>query len=262
MTTIHRLPEIVTLGDAMSYLGMGDSATDAVVGQLQSLKRKAEAAVRKFLRCNVVRNTYTHYLPKASAFDLVHSGPRLSEDGWGVKRQYLGPVIYLPQYPIRSITSLYEDTGGRFGQKSGQFTSDSLLTEGDDYMWTIEATGFGRTGVVQRIGAYWPSTPGSIKVTYLAGWTKHELHGDTDEEEKDGSLIQMGVLKTIAEYWSDKKQAEGGVDGAPGPIKSESLADYSVTYDTSHSGAGVELPEDVKVELRPFRRIANIGAVT
>jgi len=262
MTTIHRQDEIATLGETISYLGMGDTADDAAVGQLQTLKRSAEAAVRRYLGYNVTRATYTHYLPRGNPFDARSSGRLISAGGASVRRAWLGPDLVLPQCPLRSITSIYEDTGARFGQTSGAFAAASLLTEGTHYYWPIDAVGFSRLGTVRRIDAYWPSDPGSIKVTYVAGWTSHELHGDTDESEKDATQIRLAVLKTMAEYWGDKKQAESGADGTPGPIKAESLADYSVTYDTTGYGPTVELPPDVKIMLRSYRRLPNVKAST
>lgn len=262
MAQIHRVPEIVSLGEVLSYLGYGTTGTDAIVGQLQSLKRKAEAAVRKFMGCGVRRATYTHYLPRGNPFDLRNSAKLLSQDGWSQRRTYLGPDIVLPQYPVRSITSIHEEENGNFGQTSGAFGSDALLTEGTDYTWPIDAEGFSKVGMVYRLDQQWLAEPGSIKVVYVAGWTKHELHGDTDEEIKDASPIQQAVLRTIREYWSDKQQAEAGADGAPGPIKAESLADYSVQYDTSAGGVGIHLPDEVKDELRGYKRLPNIRATT
>jgi hypothetical protein len=260
MAEIHRQPVIATLGEAMSYLGLSEDADDKTVGQVQTIKRAAESAVRNFLNCSVTRATFTHFLPRGNPFDIRASGPLLSQDGRSTQRHYLGEILTLPQYPIRSITTVHEDAGARFGQVSGSFGSDALLTEGTDYTWPIETTGFGNLGVVYRINTQWLAEPGSIKVVYLAGWTKAELHGDTDEPVKDATPIRLGVLKTVAEFWADKKQAEAGVGGAPGAIKAESLADYSVTYDTSQAGAGVRLPEDVKAELRRFRRLESVRA--
>jgi hypothetical protein len=258
---IHRQPEIATMAEALSYLGLGSAADDNAIAQLQSIKHTAESVIRRYLGCNITRATYTHYLPRGNPFDLRVTGPRLSLDGGSEYRQYTGSDLFLPQYPIRSIDAIYEDADGRFGQVSDAFDADSLLTAGTDYYWPEEAAGFGRIGVVRRIDTLWCATPGSIKATYTAGWTQHELHGDTDDPETDASLIRSGVLKTIAEFWSDRSIAGSTSSGAPGPIKQESIGGYQVTYATEMSGVAVQLPMDVQVQLQPFRRLASVRAM-
>lgn len=96
--------------------------------------------------------------------------------------------LLLRHPPVRSITSVYEDSGAYYGEASGAFASTSLLTAGTDYCLARDNAAeneVSRSGVLLRIGGYWPrsivrgegmlaasAAPGlgNIKVTYLTGW--------------------------------------------------------------------------------------------
>jgi len=96
------------------------------------------------------------------------------------------PTIALKRYPVTAVTSVYLDPNGNYGQSSGAFASDTLLTVGTDYDWAIPS---GSTvGMLYRIGQYWPwwywrdrpndlsgrpgIVPGCLKVVYTVDNTQ------------------------------------------------------------------------------------------
>jgi len=104
------------------------------------------------------------------------------------------PNLPLNQFPVTAVDSVYLDGNGGYGQISGTFTSTQLLVQGEDfviqydlgYVQMLSSTrawpfGFGFPGgspwgwpgLTRRGTSWkgWPKIPGSIKVTYTAGYT-------------------------------------------------------------------------------------------
>lgn len=83
--------------------------------------------------------------------------------------------------------AVYRQDGGYYGQASGAFGPETLLTYGSDYVLDIDQDdGTSRSGLLVRVNGTWPRTwsrsagllasyrtpnPGSVKVTYTAGYT-------------------------------------------------------------------------------------------
>lgn len=91
----------------------------------------------------------------------------------------------LKRKPVRSLTSVYLDDTGYWGQGSNAFSADTLLTAGTDYALKLDDGAVSQSGLVLRIGGVWPRpagllagqlTPvngqstGNIKVTYACGY--------------------------------------------------------------------------------------------
>ncbi len=96
-----------------------------------------------------------------------------------------------PVFTTPAITVLLDESAN-FGSSDGAFTAAiSTLTYGVDYCLKIDQEdGSSRSGILYRIGNYWPKTPvrqrgylspfigpdyGSIKVTYTGGYTPDSL---------------------------------------------------------------------------------------
>lgn len=113
--------------------------------------------------------------------------------------------IFLPQLPVVSIASVYEN--------------GELLTVDDDYK-------LGADGILWRIGRKWAGGIQNVVVTYTHGYA-------------DDSIPQ--IIKTIATraasraYQSGLRSSE--TDGVIG-IASQTLGDYSVTF-ASGAGGGI-----------------------
>jgi hypothetical protein len=164
-------------------------------------------------------------------------------------------VLFLPVYPIRTLTSLYLNPAGN-GQ-SANFTSDYLLTEGDDYYMPLDQPdGLSRWGKVLRRGsATWgyetgwmidrlagTVTPnrGAIKYVVSAG------HTSVPDDAFAAAVLAVSLLM---------KRKEGGV-----PSTSESWNGYSTSYASPFiAGAAVRSP-DVMGLLEHYLPINCAGA--
>lgn len=240
------VPEIVAIGECVKELGKEGSATPAELALVAQKKLQAERLVRQWLRCSVVQpsSDYTHILPPVD--DQTY---RFRQFGDVEERK----VLRLPEYPVRSITSIYEDENALGGAASGAFPSSSLLTDGQDFFLDISQSGFAKFGRVIRQNNYWPVLPGSIKVTYAAGWSADELDGNVTDPGLDASDIKAATLLQFVAMFNESVQQQSTAGGA-GPIEQERLHDYSVKYAMSGGGAAVALTGEVKNILRPHRR--------
>jgi hypothetical protein len=187
---------LVDLCTAKARLSIDSTDTDAVI---QSVLDGAERAVVVFLG----------YDPSSAAATEYYSG-----DG--------SEFIVLRRKPVTTVTSVYADAGGRYGQSDDPFPSTSLLTEGTDY--SVRIDGGTQTGILVRHGAFWPYAHrrpirrlgwevspefGSVKVTYTAGYTPAQL-----------ADIAEAIYQESAARWSSRFNGMG-------PFQSESLDGYS-----------------------------------
>lgn len=202
--------------------------------------RVAEQLVKNYLRCNIEQATYTHFLPVRS----------LDRGGLGQTS------LLLPQYPLRSITNIWVDESAMAGEASGAFSADPL-TEGDDYhvQWNsdgfskfarvnrgnfsygISRVGIGLTGGTVHTNYRWPSIPGSIKVTYTAGWTSDELTGSATSPDLDATAITDAIKLTCIEII--RKEKSGILAAAEGKeLTSENLEGWSRSWTADNRGDG------------------------
>lgn len=229
---------IASINEVLSYLGEETQTDTNTLERIRMVHRFAERAVRRYIGANVIQTAYTHYLPSAARL------PRASHSG---------PILRLPEFPVRSITKLYEDTSAYAGQASGAYPESSLLTPGVDYYLVVDDDGVSWFGHVVRLGGSWPSIGGSVKVVYTAGRTAAELDGDVTNPRLDASDIKLAVLKAVGENMIRRDQHSG--DG--GPVESEKLDDWSATYAIPKLSKKDDfvLPRDTKQLLRPYRRV-------
>ena len=241
------LPELVTYAEVLVYLGKGSTVTTKEAGLLTTIKPQVERMVRRYVGCGITQQAaaYTHYLPAGNPLNT-----RDAADSTVLSR--FGTHLQAPEFPIRTITTVSEDTGAYAGTASSPWASTSLLTAGTDYYADFDQAGLCKSGQLIRINTQWPSAPRSIELVYTAGWSVAELRGDVTDYNLDASDIRLAVLKAIAESFNEGVSQQSGQGGSGGVIKSERLGDYSVSYDTTNVGAKVELPMDAKLMLDPF----------
>jgi hypothetical protein len=97
--------------------------------------------------------------------------------------------LQIPEFPVQSVTSVYVDRGGYYGQGTDAFDTDTLLTAGTDYYLVIDdhgVNGWSKTGLLRRVGTVWPYNVsrkpgylskqrepchGCIKLTAVTGYT-------------------------------------------------------------------------------------------
>jgi len=210
--------------------------------------KRAEGAIKRFLRYDPVRSSKTEFYPQT---DVVQDGHYVWEvnDSVAYQRsltQGRSDRLLLKRIPVRSITELRVDYDGRFGTQSGSFGADSLKTEGEDYWANFDGVdsdgnGFCSDGMVRSVGM-WPTTPGSVKITYTAGYSADELHGQ-DSVLDASPIAEAALIETVRRvrrmFGVNAKNSQLGF--VPGTIESEKLGDYSYKLGSGGSSAAGSL---------------------
>lgn len=189
---------LTTLAQVKTHLQITDSALDA---QLAALILGVDAAIKSDLRRNIESASYTEY----------YSGD------WS-------NVLRLKQTPVSSITNVWLDTDGHWGQGDDPFADADLLVAGTDYALRIDQSdGTSLSGMLMKLGGCWPGVVrrsgarlvgeyaaglGNIKVSYVGGY------------ETVPYDITMAANQLVG--WALARQ-----DGQQ--MKSETLDEYSYT---------------------------------
>lgn len=197
-------PTLTNLSELSAYLQVGTLSTTEVPLYLNMLYA-AEEAVKRICQRSFTRGTYTEYL------DTVGQ-----------------PIVTLRETPIISITSVYLDAQGFYGQAPNAFPSTTQLTAGTDYCLMIDRPdGYSYAGRLYRIGYGWPigtawntrnltptptACPGALKVTYVGGY----------------SLIPYDLKQVIYQIVADRRGA--ALNGIS--MGSESFEGYSYSLGT------------------------------
>lgn len=238
------------------YLGLGASN---VLVSLASVY--AERACDQYVGFQLASATKTEFYPAFDHFEadaFVDVRPTIT-----LQRTDL---LKLRRRPVKASGLLvYEDSGAYMGQGTDAFPVASLLTLGTDYVLDLDEAGGSLSGNLLRLGGSWSSTVGSIKVTYLAGFTTNELKGDLSAGSPDiydGSNVQQAVLMAAMKNYNElKRQQPGMLSGVGGPLTYEKIEGYEYAVDkfTSASlyGMSMALPPISKKLLHEF---VNYGA--
>lgn len=214
---------LTTVDAIKAQLGISGTSEDTRLGVWLS---QADQMIKSYLRRNIEQATYTEF----------YSG-----DGTN--------VIRLRQAPVQSITSLYLDNAGFFGQPSGVFGTSSQLIEGTDFVLNRDnnsATEKSTSGIVWRINGSWdrPSARvngtlstipgnamGNIKVTYVGGYAT--VPAD----------LQAACIQAVATFRSMQ---------IVGMTQSESYEDYS--YTLADPVTQEQVMGSVKSLLKPYKK--------
>lgn len=175
--------------------------------------------------------------------------------------------LVLRHSPVTTVTSVYLDATGYFGDGTNAFASTTLLTAGTDYVLIKDDGSSGSAvGVIRRIGGiggvslsdewhwqpreygrgntltasrapYWPTGTGNIKVTYTAGFT-------TIPDD-----IQLAIWQMVSYVRAGAKY--GGQ--LPG---SESLGEYSYSLMSGALTSGTAQLMDARRTLTTYRDLA------
>ena len=205
--------------------GISDSSLDSVIDLLIS---QAEELVKGYLQREIEQASYTEYY-----------------SGTGT------PVLVLNQSPVQSVTSVYIDPKGYYGDGTDAFPESSLLVSGTDYVLrknNASATEVSDSGILYRLGTDWnrpqktqrgqlASSPGigkgNIKVAYIAGW------------ETVPADIQFATNRLVTAMLESRNHA--------GRIHSESIEDFSYTLSGSENEAS--LLDSTKGSLSRYRKV-------
>ena len=218
-------------------LGISTSPTDEERAIVQQAVVKAEGAVKRYLRYDPAIKQHIEYYPQAdfqsrtgtSVWEIAGENAVLRR-----KETAASNNLQLLNIPIRASAAIEVriDYDGRFGTKQDGFGVSTVKAQGVDF-WpqydSKDSAGLGvcRDGIIRSLGR-WPTEPGSVKVTYTAGYTSEEIEGQDDVI--DASAIMEVIVdealrraKKVLTVW--KKNAMTGHNA--GAITSENLGDYS-----------------------------------
>lgn len=207
--------------------------------------------------CNIFVNGTMAAIDKHVGYDFTYSSTARTFhlDACG------GHVVQLPTLaPVWSVSAVYLDRGGNYGQTTGSFDATaSLLTLGTDYTLDLRTHNTDvmgpYTGVIRRLNAHWPQgqgrkegrlanhvepVRGCIKVTAVTGF-KNGAPAD----------VVMAAYQAVSAAYLSRT----GI----GAVLSQSVDGVSKSYGTP---AGTILEGEsapfitpfLKAVLRPYRR--------
>ena len=136
-------------------------------------------------------------------------------------------TIFLSSYPVVSISSIQAD-------EDRDFDSATALIENTDYLVDKD------TGIVTRLGSYWPFDRGTVKVAYVAGYEAAGADHVAGHYAMPADLTNAVIMQAAFEY------GRAGKEG----ITSTSAGGGNVTL---YQPEGL-LP-GVKKMIAPFKRL-------
>ena len=254
-------------------LGLSASITEEERAVVEQCVVKAEGAVKRHLRYDPVLRRRTEYYPShdsvlgqaGSVWEVTSTQAYLRQEASGRTSE-----LQLRHIPVRSLPAMEVriDYDGRSGTRAGAFGDETIWTEGESFwanydMVDSDGVKICQDGMLRSMGL-WPLTAGTVMVSYTAGYTNAELHGEHAEDVDvvlDASPIWAAVLeetkRRVEQIMVRKKKTTGWMAG---PFSSESLGDYSYSIDTSLVktlyGSSIELADESKMLLMPF---VNMG---
>jgi len=254
---------IIDISAVILELGLSSSVTEEERAIASVAIRRAESAIKKFLHYDPVRQTRTEFYPQGQYGDGGGVGVwEANETDAYLRRESEASVseLQMRHIPIREITNLWIDYDGRGGNRSGSFSSSTLKTEGTDYWMNTDGhdssdNGICRDGIIKSVGL-WPREPGSVKITYVAGYTNAELHGEDDIIDAGPigeAVVQEACIRARRAFVWKKNSRVGFM---PGVFTSERAGDYSYTIDSGMAktlfGGQWELSGSSIMLLQPF----------
>lgn len=255
---------IVDISEVLLDAGLSDGPAEKERALVNTAITRAEAAVRRFLGYDPVQRQRTEYYPQQ---DCGLSGRSFS---WNASstHAYLSELadaassdLFLRHVPIRSIQSVNVD------QNRG-FASSTRWTVNQDYWMHVDmldddGNKMSLDGMVKANGS-WPSSAGTVRIVYTAGYSAAELHGQKDLIDATPILeavVDESVRRMLKIINRGKKTGAGWTGG---PLTSESLGDYSYSIDTNLMGKLLGLGDDLMGEtmakLQSFRNLGHMIA--
>jgi len=175
------------------YLGIS-SPSSSVSDLMDMIRTGIEASIKKYCRWSITQATKTSYLPlHPSAMGVFLPSAETS-----FNRPFLTGTrnrLQLPSVYVSSVTSIYEDQSAVGGAGGSDFAAATLLTAGTDYyLEKDQGSAASWSGGVIRVGTGWSSIPGTIKATYVSGFTESDLQNDQND-------LRFAVIKECADHY-------------------------------------------------------------
>jgi len=256
---------IADLSEVLLELGLSASCSDEERAISDVALRRAEGAVKRFLGYDPVLKSRTEYYPRRdyNYGNAVHVWEATSSEAY-VRRLAEGSTneLQVQHIPIREVPAieLRIDYDGRGGANPTAFSdANTLKVEGTDFWPSYDkhdsnGNGVCSDGIIRSVGL-WPTTFGSVRIIYTAGYSNAELHGE--DSIIDASPILEAVVeeakRRAEQIFVRKKSTIGFVAG----LKStERLGDYSYSIDTALAsklyGNVKDLTDQSKMMLEEF----------
>lgn len=249
---------IATVSEIRSWLGISTTFTADDTFVLTILSAAIDRLFADFLGYSISQATRTEYYPPrvnlnqrdglVDGYERSGSGKVIPMDRYRNERR----IIQLRHLPVRSITAVAENPDAWLSDPP-DFDSQYLLTSGSDYMLDQQTDGLSTTGFLVRNTGPWSSAERCVRVTYVGGYDSGEL-GDLYSQLKYAFLTQVQVS-----YNAVRIHRIGGISqlgGMPGILASESLGDWSASYDTATNaklyGLQNKLAPSVQQVLEPY----------
>lgn len=238
---------IVDVSIVLRELGISGTATaDEQATAALALKR-AEGAVKRHLRYDPQYAERTEYYPQQSYDSRERQSVWEVQGNQAVLRNVARATmdeLIMWHIPIRSVASLYIDYDGRSGSSSGAFSAEMEKVEGTDFWpnWDSQDSSGNKVcmdGILRSIGN-WPTTPGTVKVTYTAGYTSAELQGTDSKIDATpiyGAILTEALRMAIGIFSAQKRATGGGTGWTAGAVQSERLGDYSYSLGNASGGS-------------------------
>lgn len=240
---------VISPQEAQDWLGL--TTLDSLA---KSLMQRAEQHVCDFLGWEFIcQQTIQEFLPLDQATPFIQDPVYTVNSGYNravPANYYSANVLQLRHVPLRpqaNNITVYEDWTGYFGQMPGSFAAPALEFGVDYFLKVEEPAQNGNlplcwSGQLVRRTFWWPNIPGSIKISYVAGFSDGELAGRY-------SVFKTACLETLADLYLRAKAV--GL-GHFSDIKSESDGGgVSVTY--ADKVLAVEIPDSAALALDKYR---------
>ena len=219
---------LTTLNSVKNHLGIGSSEVteDALLNQLIA---QVDVLLKGRLGQHVETQTVTEYY-RGNGTD----------------------AFALRQIPVQSITGLWLDATGHFGDGPDAFAAGTQLTLGTDYdLVRDRPDGSSRSGLVVRLNGIWPGRRartrgllatrlsaglGNIKVTYVCGYAT------VPKDLELAANLVIGHVRQLRKH------------GAM--VRSEAVEDYAYTLALPDGYDGSLFPAGVRAILARYRNLA------
>ena len=233
------MASIIDISEVILELGLSASITEEERAIAYVAITRAEGAVKRFIKYDPVQRTRTEYYPQQDFGVASGVGVWEVEGDQAILRRLAEAAsneLQVQHIPIRSVTTLAVDYDGRSGTRAGSFAAATEKVEGTDF-WPnydgedADGESICRDGIIRSFGA-WATTPGSIKIVYVAGYTDDELHGQGGVVDASPitDVIVSEAVRRAKKAFVMMKTSRGFM---PGPLTGERLGEYSWQTDSA-----------------------------
>ncbi len=232
---------IVDVSEILFELGLSATVTEEQRGMALGAIVGAEASVRRFLGYDPLLASRVEYHPSQPFQAQISRGIWEVMEQRAVMRQVSEAAtneLQLQHLPVRGtpLVVVRVDYDGRSESRAGSFPTESEKVIGQDF-WPnydcVDASGVKvcRDGVLRTIGL-WPTTAGTVKITYTAGYTPDELRG-SDPIVNGAPIWEATKEEAVRRARRIAAQKYGRVGLPAGVFTSENLGSYSYTMDSA-----------------------------